>query len=224
MLTFVDPDQTSPMEHAFTVAEVVEAFGLALGLDDYPIFDEGYRAHLNRIITDHFWFRRIAAETPQMFVFYLNRKLREVMPTYNALYRELTREGFDPFLTNEGESHGTGSSTGEGSGTSTSNGTSKGEAVSITSTTPASYLTNPEGEQYMDGLSKTTNTGEQGATDSNSSTSKSASKTDSTYKGRSGSVAMQALEIQTARLMDVDAAVCDALEPLFIQFWDDQPY
>ena len=224
MLTYVDVDQTQPSEHAFTVQEVVEGFGLSLGLADYPIFSEAYRPTLNRRIIDHFWYRRIAAETPQQFVFFLNRQLREVMPTYNELYRAVAREGFDPFLTSEGESHGTGSGTTEGAGTSTSNGTTEGTATTINSTTPASMLTNPEGEQYMDALTKSTNNGTNTATDTSSSTGSNTSKSDSTYKGRSGSWAMQSLEIQTTRLMDIDAAVCNALEPLFIQFWDDQPY
>lgn len=224
MLTFVDADQSSPLEHAFTVQEVVEAFGLSLGLSDYPIFDESYRATLNQRIADHFWFRRIAAETPQQFVFFLNRQMREVMPTFNLAYAAVHADGFNPFDTSEGESHSTGSGTTEGTGSSTSNATSDGTATTINSTTPASMLTNPEGEQYMDALTKSTTTGKNTGADSSTSSGSNTSKSDGSYRGRAGSWAQQLTEAEALRVADIDAKVCDALEPLFIQLWDDTPY
>lgn len=224
MLTYVDADQTSPLDHDFTMAEVVEAFGLDLGLDDYPIFDEAYRATLNQRIRDHFWFRRIAAETPQMFVFFLNRRMREVMPTYNALYKAVSREAFDPFTTNEGNTHSEGTGQGEGHDTSSTTGTTDGTATTINSTTPASYITNPTGEQYMDGLTKSTNEGNTGGTSKSDSTNSNSSTADGTYTGRSGSWVGQMQDVVSSGMLEVDAAVCDALEPLFMQFWDDTPY
>lgn len=37
--------------------------GFDLGLDDYPIFDEEYRAVLNKKIIDHYYFCEIGFET-----------------------------------------------------------------------------------------------------------------------------------------------------------------
>lgn len=74
------------------------ALGFHPALDDYPIFDEGYRPILNQKILDHYMFREIGLETPDKFNFFLGRKMREIMPYYNKVYEsELIR--FDPLAT-----------------------------------------------------------------------------------------------------------------------------
>lgn len=57
-----------------------------LGLKNYPIFDEKYRGHLNQLITDHYYFYEIGAETPARFVHNLNTTMNENMPYFNKLY------------------------------------------------------------------------------------------------------------------------------------------
>lgn len=69
--------------------------GFDLGLGDYPIFDEAYRDQLNAKIIDHYWFREIGMETPGLFKRFLRRRLNEVMPYYNELYKTTMAE-FDP--------------------------------------------------------------------------------------------------------------------------------
>ena len=59
-----------------------------LGLQDYPIFDESYRKHLNKTIIDHFMFREIGFETAALFKHYLNATMNEIMPYYNVLYKQ----------------------------------------------------------------------------------------------------------------------------------------
>lgn len=61
--------------------------GFDLGLQHYPIFDETYREQLNRKIVEHYWFREIGQETPQLFKMFLNRTMNEIMPYYNELYK-----------------------------------------------------------------------------------------------------------------------------------------
>lgn len=61
--------------------------GFDVGLNEYPIWDEEYRAVLNKKILDHYWFREIGQETPGLFKFYLNRTMNEIMPYYNQLYK-----------------------------------------------------------------------------------------------------------------------------------------
>jgi len=78
------------------VKDLVE-YGYNLGLCDYPIYDEAFRPVLNQLITDHFWLREIGAETVEMFVFYLNRTMREIMPIYNIIFAKLADPNFDPF-------------------------------------------------------------------------------------------------------------------------------
>lgn len=74
------------------------ARGYPLALNDYPIFAEEYRGYLNQKIIDHFYFREIGQETPDRFNFFLKRKMNEIMPYYNELYKSQLIE-FDPMAT-----------------------------------------------------------------------------------------------------------------------------
>lgn len=73
--------------------------GYPLNLNDYPIYDEDYRQVLNNKIINHFYLREIGAETPDRFNFYLGRKMREIMPYYNQMYKSELLE-FDPLANN----------------------------------------------------------------------------------------------------------------------------
>ena len=83
-------------EYTMELKQIAEY--LELGLDKYPIFDEAYREQLNQKIKDHFWFHEIGYETPERFIFELNRKMAEVMPLYNQYY-ESELLAVDPLLT-----------------------------------------------------------------------------------------------------------------------------
>lgn len=53
---------------------------------DFPIFDEAYREALCKKILNHYYTREIGAETVALWKFWLNQKMREIMPYYNKLY------------------------------------------------------------------------------------------------------------------------------------------
>ena len=57
-----------------------------LGLDEYEIWEPGYRSVLNAKIIDHFFFREIGFETAAQFAWYIRRTMQEIMPYYNKLY------------------------------------------------------------------------------------------------------------------------------------------
>lgn len=63
---------------------------------NYPIFDEKYREHLESLICLHYYRREIGFETVGLFKLYLERKMREIMPFYNQLYKSELLE-FNPF-------------------------------------------------------------------------------------------------------------------------------
>lgn len=94
----------------------------------YPIFDETYRDALNSKIVDHYYNYEIGQETVGMFRHALNRKLREVMPFFNQLYKSQIE--IDPLLTvnvtttSDAEGTRTNAETITGSATNTSDGTS----------------------------------------------------------------------------------------------------
>ena len=57
-----------------------------LQLNDYPIFDENYRATLNKNILDYYYMSEIGFETPALFRHFLKTTLNIIMPKYNAIY------------------------------------------------------------------------------------------------------------------------------------------
>lgn len=61
----------------------------------FPIFDEGYRKPLCIKILQHYYTREICAETVGLWKFWLNQRMRDIMPYYNKLY-ETEQLKFDP--------------------------------------------------------------------------------------------------------------------------------
>ena len=70
-----------------TTIKVLKDNNFNFGLDSYPIFDENYRETLNNNILNHYLMNEIGFETPELFKFYLNQKMNEIMPYYNELYK-----------------------------------------------------------------------------------------------------------------------------------------
>lgn len=114
--------------------------GFDIGLTDYPIFDESYRAVLNKRIINHFAYREIGFETPAMFRFYLNSTLDEIMPIYNKMYlaqSELTGlSGVDMTETLTGTTASQNSSSSE----NTAENTQTADELNVSSNTPAGLL------------------------------------------------------------------------------------
>jgi hypothetical protein len=235
MLTFNDNDWTRDYEHVYTLREVHEGFGLSLGLTDYPIFDEEYRNTLNNAIYQHFCYRQIAADTPQLFVFYLNRRMREQMPTYNAIYKKLLDDALDPFGTYvhdaNGNSRDASTSKTDSAADSTNKSDSKANSVGTTilSNTPASFMDDPYDPKYMSSLTQAKND----STSTANSTGNSTSNLNSQANGardyidhatsRVGYLGDAIVNALATGFLNTDLMVCDMLEPCFIQLWNDQP-
>lgn len=90
----------------------VARYGYDLGLSDYPIWDEGRRDWLNQRIIEHFWYREIGLETPNLFIYYLNVRMRENMPALNPLFAALDKATSDDVL-GSGSSHQESSASGK---------------------------------------------------------------------------------------------------------------
>ena len=118
-------------------------------LDEYPIFDESYRAALNQKILDHYYMEEIGLETPDLFNHYLSNRMNEIMPYYNEMYRvqALIANPFHNFEYSETSSRETDQdnsgvnkeTTGQDSSTTFKKG--KVESHSAQSDTPQSNLT-----------------------------------------------------------------------------------
>lgn len=182
--------------------------GVDIGLHDYPIFNEDYREILNQSIVDHFLLREIAAETPALFVFYLNRRMRENMPKANALYQfyeENKNNLVDEYMRK---------STGTDTGTSSSTSSNESTAHAYASTNPQINMDGRNNEAYYN--SGTFNDG--------SGSADTAGQNSSSYEhietGRNAGVAAVAAEFDQM-FQDVDQIVFEFLEPCFTQLYTD---
>lgn len=192
-----------------------------IGLNDYPIFDEAYRIPLNKKITNHYYFREIGVETPEMFAFCLSRKMHEIMPEYNQFYLS-ERLRIDPFRTMSIKSvtnqDMNGKATAEGKSENESLADSKSRAVD--SDTPQSMLTDygdyATGAADVIGQTKNTATGEENST----STNKVENNTENTTEGYSGSQA-DLLTAYRATFLNIDLAIIKRLdtEGMFMNIW-----
>lgn len=186
-------------------------------LSDYPIFEDGYRAPLNRKILDHFWMREIGHETPDMFLHQLTVKMREIMPYYNQLY-ESTRLTFDPLSTLDltSVSEGTTTDTSENVSTANQAASSDSSSRAVTSEFPQEMLrgTGNYATNATDSTGKTSSTGDTTSTATNTGEGKSSST--SRQSGRAGSAASVLMEYRRS-LLNVDMNVIAELEPLFFQ-------
>lgn len=213
---------------------------LHLSSAHYPIFDENHRAELNEKIVAHYALREIGSETPQMFVFYLGRTMREQMDYFNQLYLSAQRE-FDPFITSdirqEMDSTSTNESSGRSSGTQSNESTA--DSTSDTKADNSSMTFNSEFPQtriddfrkYATTASQTDSTGNTHTStrQDSSATATSASNTDyahSSDRGNSMSHTIGTGGSQSQLLLDwrntminIDMMVVDSLEGLFMGVW-----
>ena len=206
----------------------------------YPIFDETYRPKLNEKIVAHYALREIGSETPQMFIFYLGRTIREQMDYFNQLYVSAQHK-FDPFITSdirqEMDSTNVNESSGKSSGTQSNESTA--HSTSDTKSDNSSMTFNSEFPQtriddfrkFATSASQTDSTGDTHTSTSQDSTAtaSSASSTDyahSSDKGNSVSHTVGTSGSQSQLLTDwrntmlnIDMMVIDSLESLFLGVW-----
>lgn len=206
----------------------------------YPIFDESYRAKLNEKIVAHYALREIGSETPQMFVFYLGRTMREQMDYYNQLYLSAQRK-FDPFITsdirqemdstsvNESSGRSSGSQTNESTADSTSDTKADNSSMTFNSEFPQTRI--DDFRKFATSASQTDSTGNTHTStrQDSSATATSQSNTDYAHAsdkgnsmshtiGTSGSQS-QLLRDWRNTMLNVDMMVINSLEDLFLGVW-----
>lgn len=212
----------------------------------YPIFDENYRAVLEKKILKHYYFREIGAETYGAWKVFLNRKLNEIMPYYNKLY-ESELIDFNPMyttdltrkkdVTNEGTSETTETASGTTTSTNTNTGgstdTLSNENVNKYSDTPQGGLSGLRADRYLtnarivnDSGSATnahneTNNG-QGTSSSHGSSTGEAKNTEDYLErvtGYEGNVSSELLLKYRETFLNIDVMVIDELKELFMMIW-----
>ena len=78
------------------VESVIESSRKKIFDFDFPIYDESYRSVLETKILKRYYTREIGFETVALWKFWLNKRLNEIMPYYNQLYKSALLE-FNPF-------------------------------------------------------------------------------------------------------------------------------
>lgn len=211
--------------------------------DPYPIFDEAYREELNRKIVDHYLLYEIGQETIGQFVFALNRKMREIMPMHNQMYK--SQIDIDPLQTinvhtssendntidssAQTESSDTETQTGTSSSTQNSNGESASRSVS--SELPQVRLSGDEdyATEAADTNSQTTGSGSASGTTTGKNASNGTVSTtganrangtmSTTTAGTQGHGAKLLREYRKS-FLNIDLDVIKELETLFFAVWD----
>lgn len=178
-----------------------------IGLGEYPIFDEAYRAPLNKKIIDHYWNQEIGVETIDMFRMVMKRKMNEIMPIYNQFY-ESQLLAVDPFITFDTTTDTANSSTSAATNNSTAN--SKGRAVS--SDFPQNQLS--ENGDYAssatDNVGETANVGSADSTDESTGTVST--------RGFSGAMADLLLRYRET-FLNIDMQIIAELSECFMLIW-----
>jgi hypothetical protein len=191
-----------------------------IGLGEYPIFDETYRATLNKKIVDRYWNREIGVETIEMFTFAMKRKLNEIMPYYNKLY-ESEKIDFDPLITMDINTVANTTSVEEADATSESNSNSLTDANSraVQSTTPQTMLSGNEDYASSAADSNSDSDTISDSTQNTDSTVNRDTNADSHVTGYQG-IPSNIIMAYRASLLNIDLMILADLEELFMLVWD----
>lgn len=191
-----------------------------IGLNDYPIFDTNYRNGLNQKIVNHYHNREIGQETVSMWKFAMRRKMHEIMPYYNELYKSSQLE-FDPLRTIDMQTVSSGESTQAAEATGSTETVSNGQAGSraVQSQTPQVLLSGNKdyATSAADTTSESQNTGTGNESSSSTAEENTSSSTEVTgYQG----IPSDLLMAYRASLLNVDMLVIDELRDLFMGIWN----
>jgi hypothetical protein len=187
---------------------------------DYPIFDEAYRPVLNQRITDHYALYEIGHETPGMFKFALNRRLREIMKYYNQLYLS-EKIAFDPLSTMDYTDDTTSTNAVNSSQNATNHNTNdtSSRARVVNSELPQVHLSPDEdyASSGADTASDTTAIGD--GTSTTTGTDTANGTVNHTTQGRQGSASALLMSYR-ASLLNIDLMVIKDCADLFMGVWN----
>lgn len=202
-----------------------------LGLDLYPIHDELHRPVLNDLIVNHYYNQEIGMETIQLFQFAMMRRMMEVMPFYNQMYKSVALT-YNPLITVDLVSDTTGTATNTNGSTSNVTGTSgtvsgtTSESTSrgISSEFPQNMLSGSG--DYADSGTDSTAGGKVDATGTensvsasvNSDTGRNDNSGQSRTLGMSGNQA-DLVMAQRATFMNIDMLIIANLDDCFMGVW-----
>ena len=182
-------------------------------------FDEKYRSVLCAKILKHYYTREIGMETAGLWMLWMNRRMEEIMPYYNQLYRSAQLE-FNPFhdvdYYREGNRKNDGTSRTNGSNTSAQNNTTR----DLYSETPQGALYGVESETYLTDARKITeNNNATTNYNDNNTTNTTEDYLEHVY-GKMGTINYSKLlnEYRTT-LLNIDMQIIEEFSDLFMGLW-----
>lgn len=193
---------------------IVES-GFDLGLQNYPIFDDSYRKGLNDKIIEHYYFQEIGQETAGLFKRFLNRKMNEIMPYYNQLYRTTLIE-FDPLATKNMKEVLTRLQVGSANATNEAQGNNKDRKVY--SETPQSMLSMEDIENDVYATTADINQNEGTSSSSASSQNQNNEDVERIVSGYEG-VASELIMKYRSSILNIDMMIIKELDSLFMGIW-----
>lgn len=132
----------SSSEHVtIELREVVKDSDIFDRCDPFPIWDENHRGELEKKIIEHYYFRQIGFETVGRFIFNLNVRMREIMPSMIKLW-ETTQFKYNPIENYNMEEKGTDKSKRSGDSLSKFSETPGGALEGIDALKDGKYMTN----------------------------------------------------------------------------------
>lgn len=230
------------------VPEIIEAARRSIFDFSYPIFDDNYKSVLETKIIKHFYTREIGAETVGLFKHFLDRKMNEIMPYYNQLYKSELLD-FNPFYdvdytrfgNREGEDNdtrtknGTGKSTDSGTERTNTKDEPKSDVWEYYSDTPQGAVSGLANMDYLTNATHTTASGAGSNRDDVTTFGKivdTVSKDSETGKkntteeylekvsGKQGGASYsELLKLYRDTFLNIDIMVINDLEPLFMGLW-----
>lgn len=188
----------------------------SIGLGTYPIFDEGYRKILNGKIIDEYYNQEIGTETIDNFTLIIRKKMDQIMPYFNQLYKstQIEYDALDSMRIHsvgqnhiEGNENGTHSNSGETS-------TTAGSRV-IASNFPQSQLAG-NSDYATTGTDSNTTTGVNSSASANSETANNTdSNSDNLVTGYQGAASDLIVKYRNS-LINIDTAILAELEDCFM--------
>lgn len=182
-------------------------------------FDEDYRSVLCAKILKHYYTREIGMETAGLWMLWMNRRMEEIMPYYNQLYRSAQLE-FNPFhdvdYYREGNRKNDGTSETSGSSTNTQDNVTR----DLYSETPQGALNGVESETYLTDARKVMQDNETNNTYNDNNTTNTTEDYLEHVYGKMGTVNYSKMlnEYRTT-LLNIDMQIIEEFSDLFMGLW-----
>ena len=182
-------------------------------------FDNLYKPVLCKKILKHYYTREIGFETAGLWMLWMNRRLEEIMPYYNQLYKSAQLQ-FNPFhdvdYYREGNRKNDGTSATSGSSTNSQDNVTR----DLYSETPQGALNGVESETYLTDARKVMQDNEANNTYNDNNTTNTTEDYLEHVYGKMGTINYSKMlnEYRTT-LLNIDMQIIEEFADLFMGLW-----